>query len=168
MRVCAFMFLMVVTPDCQFDPISLVLAQRNGVEPPKKSAFWRETVPNPRCSLRFSARKRLPCPSGGHVRPRAQSARLKVSSTFSKVVESRGKASGRAPQSAKLSFCSKKIRKGVQGGTLAGGSPFYFSLTRVRRYVSRDFDLGVPFRPHFFGPCPKKRCRAAKERRFFP
>ena len=23
------------------------------------------------------------------------------------------------------------------------------------------------FRPHFFGACPKKRCRAAKERRFF-
>ena len=30
-------------PSLQFDPISLVLAQRNGVEPPKKSAFlpWR-------------------------------------------------------------------------------------------------------------------------------
>ena len=23
------------------------------------------------------------------------------------------------------------------------------------------------FRPHFFGACPKKRCRAAKEKRFF-
>ena len=22
------------------------------------------------------------------------------------------------------------------------------------------------FRPHFFGACPKKRCRAAKEKRF--
>ena len=38
--VCAFMFLMVVTSDCPFDPISLVLAQRNGVEPPKKGAFF--------------------------------------------------------------------------------------------------------------------------------
>ena len=29
----------VVTPYCRFHPISLVLAQRNGVEPPKKSAL---------------------------------------------------------------------------------------------------------------------------------
>ena len=28
-----------------FDPISLVLAQRNGVEPPKKSAFDASTSP---------------------------------------------------------------------------------------------------------------------------
>ena len=34
-----------------FDPISLVLAQRNGVEPPKKSAFlpWRLHRPRERC-----------------------------------------------------------------------------------------------------------------------
>ena len=38
---------------------------------------------------------------------------------------------------------------------------------RVRRYVGR-FSLPCPaFRPHFFGACPKKRCRAAKEKRFF-
>ena len=36
-----------------FDPISLVLAQRNGVEPPKKSAFlpWRLHHPRERCCL---------------------------------------------------------------------------------------------------------------------
>ena len=28
-----------------FDPISLVLAQRNGVEPPKKSAFFTPAAP---------------------------------------------------------------------------------------------------------------------------
>ena len=37
---------------------------------------------------------------------------------------------------------------------------------RVRRYVGR-FSLACPaIRPHFFGACPKKRCRAAKENRF--
>ena len=59
----------------------------------------------------------------------AQSARLKVSSTFSKVVESRGKASGRAPQSVELSFCSQKIRKGVRGGNpIKGFPPFIYSF----------------------------------------
>ena len=38
-------------PVLPFDPISLVLAQRNGVEPPKKSAFlpWRLHHPRERC-----------------------------------------------------------------------------------------------------------------------
>ena len=27
--------------------------------------------------------------------------------------------------------------------------------------------LALPVRPHFFGACPKKRCRAAKEKRLF-
>ena len=38
-------------PVLRFDPISLVLAQRNGVEPPKKSAFlpWRLHHPRERC-----------------------------------------------------------------------------------------------------------------------
>ena len=38
---------------------------------------------------------------------------------------------------------------------------------RVRRYFGR-LSLPCPaIRPHFFGACPKKRCRAAKEKRFF-
>ena len=38
---------------------------------------------------------------------------------------------------------------------------------RVRRYVGR-WSMACPaVRPHFFGACPKKRCRAAKEKRFF-
>ena len=57
------------------------------------------------------------------------------------------------------------------GGGLRGnprrGFPLFFTLLRVRRYVGR-FSLPCPaIRPHFFGACPKKRCRAAKERRFF-
>ena len=36
----------------------------------------------------------------------------------------------------------------------------------MRRYAGR-WSLSCPaIRPHFFGACPKKRCRAAKERRF--
>ena len=55
---------------------------------------------------------------------------------------------------------------GVQGGTLAGGSLFIFCVVRVRRYAGW-FSLACPaIRPHFFGACPKKRCRAAKEKRF--
>ena len=38
---------------------------------------------------------------------------------------------------------------------------------RVRRYVGRWLMACPAFRPHFFGACPKKRCRAAKEKRFF-
>ena len=40
-------------PVLRFDPISLVLAQRNGVEPPKKSAFlpWWLHHPRERCCL---------------------------------------------------------------------------------------------------------------------
>ena len=61
-----------------------------------------------------------------------------------------------------------EAQEGVQGGTLAGGSPFYFlRVLRVRRYFGR-WSLACPaIRPHFFGACPKKRCRAAKEKRFF-
>ena len=48
-------------PALPFDPISLVLAQRNGVEPPKKSAFL------PRGStIRVSATASV---DGGHLRP---------------------------------------------------------------------------------------------------
>ena len=61
-----------------------------------------------------------------------------------------------------------KAQEGVQGGTLAGGSPFSFRrFVRVRRYVGRWSVACPAFRPHFFGACPKKRCRAAKEKRLF-
>ena len=83
----------------------------------------------------------------------AKRARLKVSSTFSKVVESRGKASGRAPQSAELSLCSHKRRRGSKGEPSPGVPPFlFFSLPL---YVCAVF-LGsvlwplLPIPPHFF------------------
>ena len=67
---------------------------------------------------------------------------------------------------ARNSLVLIKAQEGVQGGTLAGGSPFSFGFVRVRRYAGW-FSLACPaIRPHFFGACPKKRCRAAKEKRF--
>ena len=57
-------------PVLRFDPISLVLAQRNGVEPPKKSAFlaWRLHHPRERCqSVDGTFLARLGEGSGGVV-----------------------------------------------------------------------------------------------------
>ena len=50
-------------------------------------------------------------------------ARLKVSSTFSKVAGCRGSAPARAPQSAELSFCSHKRRRGAKGEPSPGVPP---------------------------------------------
>ena len=54
---------------------------------------------------------------------------MKVSSTFSKVVESRGKASGRPPQRAELSLCSYKRRRGSKGEPSPGVPPFLYAST---------------------------------------
>ena len=92
---------------------------------------------------------------------------MKVSSTFSKVAGCRGGALARAPQSAELSCASQRSGRGSKGKTLSRGFPLFFTFVRVRRYVGR-WSMACPaFRPHFFGACPKKRCRAAKERRFY-
>ena len=53
-----------------------------------------------------------------------------------------------------------------KGEPSPGVPPFFFWLVRVRRYVGW-WSMACPaIRPHFFGACPKKRCRAAKEKRF--
>ena len=58
---------------------------------------------------------------------------------------------------------------GLRGKPYQGVSPLYLFLrfVRVRRYAGRGSLPCPAFRPHFFGACPKKRCRAAKEKRFF-
>ena len=61
-----------------------------------------------------------------------------------------------------------KIRKGVQGGTLAGGSPFYFSLVRVRRYVGRGSMACPAFRPHFFCLAKRNGVEPPKKSAFLP
>ena len=53
---------------------------------------------------------------------------MKVSSTFSKVVESRGKASGRPPQRAELSCAQMRSGRGSKGETLSRGFPLFLSL----------------------------------------
>ena len=92
---------------------------------------------------------------------------MKVSPAFSKAAESRGRASGRAPQSAELS-CAHKSAGGGPRGNPRRGFPLLFTLLRVRRFIGRWSMAPAAFRPHFFGACPKKRCRAAKEKRFLP
>ena len=62
---------------------------------------------------------------------------------------------------------TKDQEGGLRGKPYQGVSPFYFSLVRVRRYAGRWSVACPAFRPHFFGACPKKRCRAAKEKRLF-
>ena len=100
-------------PVLPFDPISLVLAQRNGVEPPKKSAFlpWRLHHSRERYLLvDYTFLARL---GGGAGADFWRIARLKVSSTFSKVAGSRDSVPGRAPQSAESPFMLTKAQEGV-------------------------------------------------------
>ena len=59
-------------------------------------------------------------------RPSLREARLKVSSTFSKVVESRGRALARAPQSADLSCAHKSAGGGLRGNPRRGFPLFFF------------------------------------------
>ena len=77
-----------------------------------------------------------------------------------------GEVSGAGRVSVLL--CSHKRRRGFKGEPSPGVPPFlFFTLLRVRRYAGW-WSLPCPaIRPHFFGACPKKRCRAAKEKRFF-
>ena len=64
-------------------------------------------------------------------------------------------------------MCVFERRRGSKGEPSPGVPPSCFRIVRVRRYVGR-WSMACPaIRPHFFGACPKKRCRAAKEKRFF-
>ena len=49
---------------------------------------------------------------------------------------------------------------------LGGGLGGCRGIVRVRRFLVWLSLLPAAIRPHFFGACPKKRCRAAKEKRF--
>ena len=55
-------------------------------------------------------------------------ARLKVSPAFSKAVESRGKASGRPPQRAELSFALISAGGGLRGNPRRGFPLIFFTL----------------------------------------
>ena len=91
-------------------------------------------------------------------------ARLKVSSTFSKVVESRGKASGRAPQSAEPPCAHKRSGRGFKGETLSRGFPlFIFTLLRVRRFPRQKLPPPTASSTPFLCSCAKKRGGAPKK-----
>ena len=96
-----------------------------------------------------------------------RAARLKVSPAFSKAAGCRGSAPARAPLKRGILLCSNKRRRGSKGEPSPGVPPFSFWFVRVRRYVGRGSLACPAIRPHFFGACPKKRCRAAKEKRFY-
>ena len=143
---------------CPFHPISLLAR--------KETRFWRGTVPNPRCSMRFSARRRLPCPSGRHVRTRAQSARSKVSSTFSKVAGSRGGAPGRPPQRAEPPFLLIKDQEGgPRGKPYQGVSPLFCTLCVCAVAWAADRG-GTACSTPFLCSRAKKRGGAPKKRTF--
>ena len=106
--------------------------------------------------------------TGGLISCALREARLKVSSTFSKVAGCRGRALARPPQRAGLSCAYLSAGGGLRGNPRRGFPLLFLLFVRVRRYFGR-WSLACPaFRRHFFGACPKKRCRAAKERRFLP
>ena len=92
---------------------------------------------------------------------------MKVSPAFSKAAESRGRASGRAPQSAEPPCALISAGGGPRGNPRRGFPLLFFRLVRVRRYVGwGGVGLSCLSTP-FLLSCQKKRCRAAKEKRFF-
>ena len=168
---------------CLFHPISLVLPKETGWSPKEKRLGWwrpREVSGPTRLSHSrgrcHSAAKVSASRTDWITRPRGEGLGLDVDWRLKVFCPAFLQKSGRGPgaeplaarRSARNSPCAKEAQEGVKGGTLAGGSPFYFlRVLRVRRYFGR-FSLACPaIRPHFFGACPKKRCRAAKEKRFF-
>ena len=63
-------------------------------------------------------------------------------------------------------LCLFKRRRGSKGEPSPGVPPFLYVCTCAP--IRWEGALPCPaIRPHFFGACPKKRCRAAKEKRLF-
>ena len=124
----------------RFHPISLVLAQRNGVEPQRKTlmGWWRPREVSGPTRLSHS---RGSCHSAAKVSAsRTDFITRRHGEGFGSDVDWRLKVfcpaflqkSGRGPgaeplaarRSARNSPCAKEAQEGVKGGTLAGGSPF--------------------------------------------
>ena len=112
-------------PVLPFDPISLVLAQRNGVEPPKKSAFLPRWLhrPRERCkSVDYTFLARLVAGAG------AVFLAHRAFESFARLFKGGGVQGRRpCPRSAErgilLYACFHEIRKGVQGGNPIKGFP---------------------------------------------
>ena len=104
--------------------------------------------------------------TGGLISCALREARLKVSSTLSKVAGCRGGALARAPQSAELPCALISAGGGLRGNPHRGFPLFLYSSACAPFYWVGSLPCPA-IRPHFFGACPKKRCRAAKEKRLF-
>ena len=104
--------------------------------------------------------------TGGLISCALREARLKVSSTFSKVAGCRGGALARAPQSAELPCALISAGGGLRGNPRRRFPLFLYSSACAPFYWVGSLPCPA-IRPHFFGACPKKRCRAAKEKRLF-
>ena len=178
------MLLRFFTLCCLFHPISLVLPKETGWSP-KERRFWGGGAPvrfrdPPASPTRVGGATRpLRCPRRGRIgslAPRARGLGWWKSSQVKVFCPAFLQKSGRGPgaepldarRSARNSLVLTKRRRGLKGEPSPGVPPFFFTLVRVRRYVGRWSLAPAAFRPHFFGACPKKRCRAAKEKRFLP
>ena len=171
--------------------MSLVRAQRNGVEPPKKGAFLPRRLHHSReryklVDYTFFARlgEEAWWLTGRSSQLDAVGGDVGASSSWERragLNMSRGGTQKRVSLGLHPVSLRKSKEMGWNGQGQRGLLPKKTAHTckakdkaasslcflRVRRYVGR-WSLPCPaFRPHFFGACPKKRCRAAKERRFF-
>ena len=82
-------------------------------------------------------------------------------------MESRGKASGRAPQSAEPPCAHKRSGRGFKGETLSRGFPlFIFTLLRVRRFPRQKLPPPTASSTPFLCSCAKKRGGAPKKRAY--
>ena len=72
---------------------------------------------------------------------------MKVSSTFSKVAGSRDSVPGRAPQSAELSLCLLKRRRGSKGEPSPGVPPFSLLFCVCADTLGGCRCLALPFDP---------------------
>ena len=94
---------------------------------------------------------------------------MKVSSTFSKVVESRGKASGRAPQSAEPPLCLFKRRRGSKGEPSPGVPPFiFFALYVCAVSLGGSRYLALPFDPISLVLAQRNGVESPKKSAFYP
>ena len=127
-----------------------------------------------RCGYPSEKRPRMP------DRPSLREARLKVSSTFSKVVESRGKASGRPPQRAELSCAHKSAGGGPRGnprrgfplfslrfcvcaGALGGSRCPVLRFDPISLVLAQRNGVEPPKKSAFLPRClhhPRERCRS--------
>ena len=155
-----FEYLYVVLP---IPPHFFGLAQRNGVEPQRKTlmGWWRPREVSGPTRLSHS---RGSCHSAAKVsasrtdwitRPRGEGlglAEVQPSKSFlprfftKKRAGSRGGALA-ARRSARNSPCAHKAQEGVKGGTLAGGSPFAGGPRRPQPQAHRRNVGGHPSPP---------------------